>query len=72
MGIVREFQWPVLRNDQLENELPKKIFVQFDGPTIGNSLKESNGYVGQFYQLISYFKVIKDMEMWKQQCFQLF
>ncbi|KMQ84311.1 atp-dependent dna helicase pif1-like protein [Lasius niger] len=47
MGIIRGFQWPALRKDQLEDgELPKKIFVQFDDPTIGNSLKEPNGYVG--------------------------
>lgn len=47
MGIVRGFQWPALRKDQLEDgELPKKIFVQFDDLTIGNSLKESNGFVG--------------------------
>jgi len=73
MGIVREFQWPALRKDQLEDgELSKKIFVQFDDPTIGNSLKESNSFVRAFHQLISYIKVIKDMEMWKEQCFQLF
>ncbi|XP_067203751.1 ATP-dependent DNA helicase PIF1-like [Linepithema humile] len=47
MGIVRGFQWPALRRDQLEEgELPKKIFIQFDDPTIGNSLKESNDWVG--------------------------
>jgi len=41
MGIVRGFQWQALRRDQLEDgELPKKVFIQFDDPTIGHSLKE--------------------------------
>jgi len=26
-------------------ELPKKVFIQFDDPTIGHSLKEFNGWV---------------------------
>jgi len=47
MDIVRGFQWQVLRRDQLEDgELPKKVFIQFDDPTIGHSLKEFNGWVG--------------------------
>lgn len=72
MSIVCEFQWPAFRNDQLEDgELPKKIFVQFDDSTKGNGLKESNGYVG-ISPINIVFKIIKDMEMWKEQCFQLF
>jgi len=47
MGVVRGFEWQALRRDQLEDgELPKKVFIQFDDPTIGNSLKESNDCVG--------------------------
>lgn len=47
MSVVRGFEWQALRRDQLEDgELPKKVFIHFDDPTIGNSLKESNDYVG--------------------------
>jgi len=45
MGIACGFQWQALRRDQLEDgELPKKVFIQFDDPTIGHNLKEFNGW----------------------------
>lgn len=38
MGVIRKFEWPALRRDQLETgELPQAVFVEFDDLTIKNN-----------------------------------
>jgi len=34
--------------EEIEDELLKKVFIQFNDPTIGNSFKESNSYIDIF------------------------
>jgi len=38
--------------EEIEDELLKKVFIQFNDPTIGNSFKESNSYIDIFLQLV--------------------
>lgn len=46
MGIVKKFEWPALRRDQLqEGELPDAVLIQFDDDTIGIKVKDSDSYV---------------------------
>lgn len=46
MGIIKKFKWPALRRDQLEvGEQPDAVLIQFDDETIGNRVKNVNGYV---------------------------